>query len=840
VSEAADVALNLVRRRIILSDRGKGDARSGGAKGTTMMQSHARAVIIGGGVVGASVLYHLAKIGWRDLLLIEKSELTSGSTWHAAGGMHTFNGEANISRLQKYTIDLYREIEEISGQSCGLHTNGGLMLAANQGELDSLRLICSRARYLGMETEMISLDEAKARNPLIDTRHFVGALWRADGGHCDPSGTTQAYAGAARTMGAAVERFTRVMALNQRPGGGWEVVTDKGTVIAEHVVNCAGLWAREIGRMVGLELPVLAMEHHYLLTEAIPELEGRAEEIVNTTDYAGEIYMRQEGAGCLIGTYEPNGVVWAPDRTPDDFSMQLLPDDLERLAPYFEVGFEHFPALGRAGIRKAINGPFTFAPDGNPLVGPVRGLPNYWVACAVMAGFSQGGGIGLVLSRWMDEGDPGQDVLSMDVARFGPFATPKYTALKVPENYARRFRLAYPNEELTAARPVRRSPIHDRLVAAGAVMGANFGLEHALWFAPPAVAPVETPTYRRSEAFEHVGAECRAVRERVGVYETTNYGKYEVTGRGARAFLDRIFACRIPRPGRMALAPMLNPAGRIVGDLSIGCLADDRFLIFGSGFAESFHMRWFWSQDPPPDVHVRSAASTLCGLSIAGPEARTLVQRLTRKDLSRDRFRLFDVAETAVGFAPSVLIRAGFTGELGYEVWTTPDYFASLYDEVISTGADLGLVHFGGRALSSLRLEKGYGSFNKDFRPDYTPGETGLDVFVNFEKPDFTGREAALAERAAGPKRRFVILEVEADDTDVVGYESIIKGENAVGYVTSGSYGHVVGRSLAAGYVPTTLAGDGETFEIDILGRICRAVVRSRPLWDPEGTRLRS
>ena len=773
-------------------------------------------------------------------MLIEKSELTSGSTWHAAGGMHTFNGEANISRLQKYTIDLYREIEAVSGQSCGLHPNGGLMLAATQGELDSLKLICSRARYLGMQTEMLTLEEALRFNPLIDTRHFIGALWRADGGHCDPSGTTHAYAKAARTLGASVERFTRVTALTPRRDGSWDVVTDKGTVHAEHVVNCAGLWSREVGHLVGIELPVLAMEHHYLLTEDIPELQGREHEIVNTTDYAGEIYMRQERGGALIGTYEPHGIVWAPVKTPDDFSMQLLPDDFERLAPYFEVGFQHFPALGRVGIRKAVNGPFTFSPDGNPLVGPVRGVRNFWVACAVMAGFSQGGGIGLVLSRWMAEKDPGQDIISMDVSRFGVFATPKYTSLKVPENYSRRFRLAYPNEELPAARPVRRSPIYERLKSAGAVMGANFGLEHALWFAPPGVAPAETPTYRRSEAFPHVRAECQAVRSGVGVYETTNYGKYEVTGGGARAWLDRVFACRIPRPGRMGLAPMLSPAGKIMGDLSIACVEENRFLIMGSGFAEEFHLRWFWQAEPPSDVFVRSAASTLTGFSIAGPKSRQLVQRLVREDLSAAAFKLFDVRSTAVGFAPAVLTRAGFTGELGYEIWTTPDYCASLYDDLCAAGADLGLQLFGGRALSSLRLEKGYGSFNKDFRPDYTPAETGLDRFIDFEKADFAGRAAALAERAAGPKRRFVVMEVEARDAEVIGYESIMKDGAAVGYVTSGAYGHCIGKSLAAGYVPTALARDGEQFVIDIFGDMCRATVRLAPLYDPKGLRLRA
>jgi dimethylglycine dehydrogenase len=804
------------------------------------MRTSARAVIIGGGVVGASVLYHLAKIGWRDLLLVEKGELTSGSTWHAAGGMHTFNGEANISRLQKYTIDLYREIERLSGQSCGLHPNGGLMLAATLGELDSLKLICSRARYLGMETEMISLEKACELNPLIDPEHFIGALWRADGGHCDPSGTTNAYAKAARQLGASIERFTRVESLKSRGDGSWDVVTDKGSVHAEHVVNCAGLWAREVGHMVGIELPVLAMEHHYLITEDLPELAGRGKELVNTTDYAGEIYVRQERGGALIGTYEPHGVIWSPEKTPDDFAMQLLPEDFERLAPYFEVGFRHFPALGRVGIRKAVNGPFTFAPDGNPLVGPVRGLRNYWVACAVMAGFSQGGGIGLVLSHWMAESDPGQDIISMDVARFGAFATPKYTSIKVPENYSRRFRLAYPNEELPAARPVRRSPIYERLKAAGACMGANYGLENALWFAPRGVEPTETPTYRRSEAFPIVREECQAVRRAVGLYETTNYGKYEVCGRGARAWLDRVFSSRLPSVGRLALAPMLSAAGRIVGDLTIACLAEDRFLIVGSGFAEEFHLRWFSEAQPPEDVFVRSRTSTLNGVSLAGPRSRELLQRLVRIDLSSNGFRLFQARETAVGFAPTILTRAGFTGELGYEIWTTPDYFATLYDDLLEAGSGLGLVHFGGRALSSLRLEKAYGSFQKDFRPDYTPGETGLARFVDFNKPEFTGRAAALAERATGPQRRFVVMEVQALDADVIGYESIMKDGNAVGYVTSGAFGHCVGKSLAAGYVPTALAREGEQFEIDILGEMRPATVRIEPLYDPQGLRLRS
>ena len=805
------------------------------------MKTEARAVVIGGGVVGVSVLYHLAKIGWSDVVLVEKNEITSGSTWHAAGGVTTLNSDANVSKLQKYTFDLYRELEAVTGQSCGIHHNGGIYLAGTDGEMDFLKLIHSRARYLKMDTEMIPVSEAKRRNVLIAKEHFKGALWREDGGYVDPWLVSQAYVAGARAKGAEIYRFTKVLELKQRPDHSWDVVTDKGTIHAEHVVNAGGLWAREVGKLVGLSLPVLAMEHVYIVTEPVPELKGLPREIINTSDFSGEIYLRQEGEGVLLGTYEQNCKVWAPEVTPDDFHGQLLPDDLDRIMPELERGFQHFPALSQVGIKRIVNGPFTFSPDGNPLVGPVKGLPNYWNACAVMAGFSQGGGIGLVLSRWMAENDPGQDVLAMDAARYGLYATPKYTSIKVQENYRRRFRLLYPNEEMPAARPLRRSPVYDRLTEKGAVWGANFGLESALWFAPEGVEPIEQPTYRRSNAFEHVRRECLAVRASVGLYETTNYAKYEVTGKGARAWLDRVFACRIPKPGRMGIAPMLNDAGRIIGDLSIACLAEDRYLIVGSGFAEAFHMRWFSASRPPDDVFVRSACSTLAGFALSGPNARLLLERIAEFDVSKEAFKFFAVREGAVGLSPAIVQRCGFTGELGYEIWVTPDYQVQLYDDLLAAGEGLGLVHYGGRAISSLRLEKNYGSFNKDFRPDYTPGETGLDAFVDFGKNvDFVGRAAATAERASGPRRRFVTMAVEAPHADVVGYEVVLKDGKPVGNVTSGAFGHCVGKSLAVGYVPAELANDGEELAIDILGLECRAVVTTRPLHDPEGARLRS
>ena len=799
------------------------------------MKTHAKVVIIGGGVVGASVLYHLTKIGWTDVMLVEKHELTSGSTWHAAGGVHTYNSDANVSRLQKYTIDLYHEIERISGQSCGIHATGNLVLAANPAVQDSIRAMHSRGQYLGLEMQLISAREARELNPLIDDREFVGALHRKDGGHVDPNGVTQAYAIAARKAGAQIQRFTRVTGLEPRSDGGWLVITDQGEIICEHVVNAAGLWAREVGHMAGIELPVLAMEHMYIVTEDIPEVVAFGRELLPTTDYSGEIYLRQEGKGVLMGTYEQDCRVWSPEVTPWDFNMQLLPDDLDRLSPHLEVGFRHFPPIGRAGIKRVVNGPFTFAPDGNPLVGPVRGLSNYWCACGVMAGFAQGGGVGLALSRWMAEGDPGADIFAMDVARFGAHATRAYTNAKVQENYLRRFRMSYPNEELPAARPLRRTPVYDRLRAAGAVFGASFGLEVALWYAPEGMEAVETPTYRRSNAFPVVREECAAVRNAVGLMEISGFGKYEIAGPDAAAWLNRLLAGKVPGPGRMALAPMLNEQGRVIGDFSLACLTRERFLMIGSGVAEIYHMRWFEQHPPPAGTVIRSLAHALTGFAIAGPSSRELLQRVVREDISNAAFRFFDVREMTVGLAPATVIRASYTGDLGYEIWVTPDYQLTLYEQLIAAGSDLGLRHFGSRALMSLRLEKGYGAFLREFRPDYTPAETGLARFVAYDKADFIGRDAALADRTAAPMKKLVTLIVDAADAEASGYESILKDGRAVGQVTSGGYAHWAGKSIALGYVEAALANDGETFTIGLLGDDRSATIRMAPLFDPDG-----
>ena len=522
------------------------------------MRTHAQAVVIGGGVVGCSVLYHLAKFGWSDSVLLERDELTSGSTWHAAGGMHTINGDPNVAKLQKYTIDLYKEIEELSGQPTGLHLTGGVMLAATEARFDWLKSMVAKGRYLGIEAKIITPERAHELMPLLDPACFVGALETVVDGHVDPYGTTQAYAKAARKLGADIERFTMVEELIQNPDRSWRVITNKGEIRAEHVVNAGGLWAREVGRMVGREHPVLAMEHMYLITEDMPEVAAinaaTGKEVLHAIDFDGELYLRQERGGMLMGTYEKACKAWAEHETPWNFGHELLPSDIDRIAPSLEVGFRHFPAFQNTGIKTIVNGPFTFAPDGNPLVGPVRGLPGYWCACGVMAGFSQGGGVGLALAHWMVHGDPGLDVWAMDVARFGDWASKAYTNAKVRENYARRFSIRFPNEELPAGRPLRASPLYDRLKACGAQFGAAAGLEVPLWYAPEGVR--EEFSWYRSTDFATVAAEARAVRERVGLIETTSFAKYTVRGAGARAYLDRLLACRIPAAGRMALAPL--------------------------------------------------------------------------------------------------------------------------------------------------------------------------------------------------------------------------------------------------------------------------------------------
>ncbi|RWE85608.1 FAD-dependent oxidoreductase [Mesorhizobium sp.] len=857
------------------------------------MKSHAKAVVIGGGVVGCSVLYHLAKAGWTDIMLIERSELTSGSSWHAAGGFHTLNGDPNVAKLQAYTVQLYKEIEELSGQSCSLHLTGGVMMADTPERMDFLRLAHAKGRYLGMDTELITPSEAKAMFPLMDETNFVGAMWDPVEGHLDPSGTTHAYAKAARKLGAEIVLRNRVVELTQEVDGTWNVVTEQGTVKAEHVVNCGGLWAREIGRMVGVELPLLAMEHMYLLTEPMPEVEefnkSTGREMIGVMDFKGEIYTRQERNGILLGTYEKACKPWSPINTPWDFGHELLQPDIDRIAPSLEIGFKHFPGIEKAGIKQIINGPFTFALDGNPLVGPVQGLTNFWCACAVMAGFSQGGGVGLALSNWMVHGDPGFDVWGMDVARFGEWATLRYTNAKVRENYSRRFSIRFPNEELPAARPAQTTPLYDTMLAKNAVMGDSWGLETPLWFAPKGTEPKDIVSFHRSNDFGPIGEEVRATREKVGVTEIANFAKYEVSGPAAEDFLNRLMTNRMPKTGRIVLTPMLNEFGRLIGDFTIAKAGEERYMIWSSSAAQKYHMRWFEKHLPKDgSVRIHRFDQTLVGLSIAGPKSRDLLQKLVDVDISTKAFRFMDFREMAVGGAPCMVNRITYTGDLGYEIWMAPAYQRLVYKAIKDAGVEFGLVDFGMRALLSMRLEKNFPTWFRELRPIYGPFEGAMDRFVKLEKNDFIGREAAAREQAEGPKLRRVSFIVDAADADVMGDEPIwakvggkdygtvekphgygaprfdtdgkeVRGSRAaegasavrgivdgdwrvVGWVTSGGYAHYVQKSMAQGYVPAALAGEegAGLFEIEILGSRRSARINVEPPFDPSGEKMRT
>ena len=800
------------------------------------MKNTSRVVVIGGGVVGASVLYHLTKLGWSDVILVERSELTSGSTWHAAGGFHTLNGDTNMAALQGYTIRLYRELEEITGMSCGLHHVGGVTLADNRDRFDMLLAERAKHRFMGLDTEIVGPEEIAKIAPITSLDGIIGALYDPLDGHLDPSGTTHAYAKAARMGGAVIETHCLVRETNQRPDGSWDVVTDKGTIHTEHVVNAGGLWAREVGAMAGVYFPLHPMEHQYIVTDDLPEIYERAEEHPHVMDPAGESYLRQEGRGLCIGFYEQRAKPWAVSGTPWEFGHELLPDDFSKIEESIEFAYKRFPVLARAGVKSVIHGPFTFAPDGNPLVGPVPGMRNYWSACGVMAGFSQGGGVGLMLAQWMIEGEPERDVMAMDVARFGEWITPDYTLPKVVENYQKRFSVSYPNEELPAARPFVTTPMYETFSKLGAVWGHQYGLEVPNYFATEGEPSFETPSFRRSDAFDATAREVKAARTAVGINELRNFGKYQVTGPNARTWLDKIMAGRVPGPGRLSLSPMLSQQGKLIGDFTISCLSDEEYRLTASYGAQAFHWRWFL-QHMSEGVSVSNISDEIAGFQIAGPNATKVLQSATDAPVT---MRFMDVLPMRVGPVDCLVQRVSYTGDLGYEIYCQTDEQPALWDMLWQAGEPLGITPFGMRAMMSLRLDRFFGSWMAEYSPDYTAAETGLDKFIQWDKPHpFIGQQPASQERQTGPSRRLVNLEVDALDADVHGYEPIWINGAVVGFCTSGGYAHHTGASLAMGFLPADMADKTDECFVEILGQMRPAKVVRRPVFDPDGKRMR-
>ena len=799
------------------------------------MKSQYRVVVIGGGVVGASVLYHLAKFGWSDVVMLERRRLASGSSWHAAGGVHALNADPNMASLQAYTIDLLSEIEKESGQNIGLHMTGGLTLAGTPERWEWLQANYRIFQSIGIDDcELLSPEEAQRRCPIMSTDGVLGAMWADREGYIDTTGTVQAYATAARKRGAEYYEETKVESLTQTADG-WEVVTDKGTITCEHVVNAAGLWAKQVGRMAGVELPVSPLKHHYLITDTVPEVAEAEFEMPMTVDLEGFTYMRQDQKGVLVGIYEVDHEHWAMDGAPWTYGEELFQEQLDRIENELTLGFERYPSIQNVGIKTWVNGAFTFSPDGNPLVGPVPGKRGYWSACAVMAGFLQGGGVGKTLAEWMIHGEPEADAWPMDVARYGDFAQNKrYIRETTGQFYSRRFVMTYPNEQLPAGRPLKMAPAHDAMTQAGCKWGVSWGLEVPLYFAPKGFE--ETPTLKRSNAHDIVAEECKTLRQGVGLLDITGFSRFEVSGPNAEAWLDKVMASKLPKPGRAKLAPMLGENGRLKGDLTVLNWGDGTWWIMGSYYLRAWHMRWF--DDHMMDgVTVRDLGEEYCGFAVVGPKSQAVVERLAEQDISELKFMgcgAFDI-----GLVRARVARMSVTGERGYEINCRYGDHIALRRMLLEAGADEGIRECGFNAMLSTRLEKSFGIWSAEFTQAYTPGMTGMDRWIDWTK-DFIGKEAALAERDGnGPAQVQVTLEVDADDADASGYEPIWSGGERVGFVTSGGYGHHTGKSLAMALVNRDKAEPGTELTVHVVGVERPARVIAPSPYDPQGKAMR-
>ena len=804
------------------------------------MKSHAQVVVIGGGLVGCSILYHLAKLGCSDVVLLERDELTSGSTWHAAAGTHGLHDTNNISRLQYYTMKLYGELESETGQSCGIHQPGSIYLACNKDRVHQLRIQAAKASAFDAEFYEISRTEILDLHPLLEIDNVLCGMFEPLAGHVDPSGVTQAYASGARQRGAEIHRFAAVLETNPRADGGWDVVTAKGTVHADFVVNAAGLWAREVAAMAGFSLPLMAMEHQYFVTEEIPAIAELERELPGVADRDQEYYLRQEGNGLLVGAYEVDGRFWSEHGTPMDFGHDLLPPDLDRIEDNVMRACERVPALAEAGIKRIINGPMIWSPDSAALLGPVPGLKNYFVCCGIIPGFSQSAGLGLTLAQWLIDGEPELDMFPWDVSRFGDWATNDFTKARALDTYSSRFRIHFPNEEREAGRPVKTRPIYPMQKSMGAVFGLSYGWEHSHWFATDGGEAVDDFGFERPAWFETVANECRALRDSVGVVDTSNFAKYEITGAGAIDWLDRMVANHVPQvDGRTCLTPLLSPRGGLAGDFTIARLSSQRLLMIGSGIAEGYHKRIFEQHLPAKDVSFRSLSDAMVGFNVAGPRARELLQRLTGVDWGNEELPFMGNRLADIGGFEAVLIRVSFTGDLGYEIYVAEENQLALYQAILAQGADLDIKPIGSRALGSMRIEKGYGSWSREYSPEWYPHESGMERLVKADKAEFLGRDAWLAIKDQPPRQLLCNFVIETDDADAWGGETIYQNGRYAGRVTSGAYGFSVGQSIALGYLNADqVEYDGE-YEIAVLGLPHKARLLREPLFDSKGVRLR-
>jgi dimethylglycine dehydrogenase len=811
------------------------------------MKTHARVVVIGGGVVGVSTLYHLARKGWRDVVLVERRELTSGSTWHAAGLLPLFNMSYSVGQIHKYSVALYQELEQETGQNVGLSVCSNIRLALNRDRMDEYHQYAGVAETIGVRVEFLTPAQVKELWPLCDTDGLVGAIRHPEDGYNQPADLTQALARGARERGAEIYRQTAVTGIEQKPSGDWLVRTDKGEIVCEHVVSATGNFARRTGALVGLDVPVIPVEHQYIVTEPHPAILERKRQglpemgVLRESD--GSWYMREEAGGLLLGPYEKGAPCCYVDGPRDDAEYELFTEDLERLEPHIEAAINRVPAFGEVGIKQVYNGAIAYTPDGSPIIGPAWGLRNFWLNEGHSFGVTAAGGAGWQLAEWIVEGEPTIDMLGVEPRRFGDYATKGYLRRKNEEAYANVFTIHYPDEERAAGRPFRQAPCYDRMKARGAVFGQKFGWERPNWFAPEGTPQEDDWSFRRSKWFEHIGNECRNVQENVGLLDMTAFAKARVSGPGAEAFLDRLVANRLPgKVGRVHLCHALNTQGGVHSEFTIQREGEDSFYLVSAGAWQRLDHDWL-SKHMPDDgsVQFQNLTGAMGVLVVAGPKARQLMQRVSEADFSNAAFPWLSAREIVVGMAPVKALRVNFVGELGWELHHGLEYQNHIFDTLVAAGGDLGLTPFGIRAMDSLRIEKSYRLIGTELSIEYAAYESGLDRFVHPNKGDFIGRDALVRWRERGFANRFVTLEVDGvQDADALGNNPIYQDGRLVGRATGGNYGFRLGKSLALAMVRPDLGEVGNAFEMTILGRRHPVRVIQESPYDPEHQRLRA
>ena len=819
------------------------------------MKTHARVVVIGGGAVGVSTLYHLALKGWSDVVLLERSELTAGSTWHAAGLLPLFNMSYTVGQLHKYSVDLYKRLPAETGQDVSFHVTGNLRLATNRDRMDEYLKYCGTANTIGVPFQVIGPDEVKKLWPLVElggkdgTPPIVGALYHPDDGHIAPADLTMALRKGARARGAEIHEQTEVIGVSRTPSGEWRLQTNKGEIIAEHVVCATGNYARQTGRMFGINVPAIPVEHQYIVYEESPELKayraagGRELAVLRESDQS--YYLREERMGWILGPYEAGAPARFADGVPEWFGKDLFDGDLDRLLPHVEAAQRRVPALEHCGIKDIVNGPISYTPDGSPLIGPAWGVRNLWLNEGHSFGITAAGGSGWQIAEWIVEGEPGIDMLAVDPRRYGPYTSKRFVVAKNEETYRNVFTVHYPDEEREDARPLKTSPIYEKLKGMGAVFGQRYGWERANWFAPPGVEPRDRWSFRRSNYFEHVGNECRRLRGAVGVIDLTPFTKHIVRGPGAEAWLDHLVANKVPvKVGRMALCHALTKRGGIRSEFTITKLGPDEFYVVSAGAAERYDADYL-QKHLPTDGSVQLSNITMqrgCFV-LAGPRARDVLAKLTDTPLDNASFPWLTGQIGEVGMATDVyMLRVNFVGALGWELHFPIEYAHHLFEALFKAGEEFGIGMAGMRAMESLRMEKSYRMWGSDLTRDYTPFEASLDRFVRMNKGDFIGKAALEKQLAEGVPHRFITLEVHGvTDADPLGNEPLFAADGRmVGRATAGYYGHVLRKSLAIGYIKPEFAEVGTELSIEILGERKRATVVVESPYDPANADLRS